>query len=151
MNRRFLTALPIGAAVLAAAVACGSSNGSADPVPSIFSPTATQVQAAESAGQQLLARCQPKGDTTTAWEIAFVFHPKATTTALEDCENVPAAKRQALATCVLGAAKDAYKAGGSKAEKEASFVNATATCVRAAQGVTASPTAVPSASASASK
>lgn len=151
MNRRFLVTLPIGAVVLTAAVACGGSNGPADSVPSIFTPapiaTSTQVQAAETAGQQLLAKCQPKGDSITQWEVAFVFHPKTTTTALEDCEDVPSAKRQALAACVLDAAKAAYHASGSKADKQASFVNGTAKCVQTAQGATASGSASPSASA----
>lgn len=140
-------------AVLGAAVACGPSHGSgAASVPSVFTaaPTATQVKAAESDGQKLLAKCQPKGDTTTAWEVAFVFHPKTTTTALEDCENIPAEQRQGLAICVAGAAKAAYASSAAKADKEASFLNVAAACVQTAQGVTVSPSAVPSASASVS-
>jgi hypothetical protein len=148
VNRRFLAAAPIALLALGLA-ACGGHNSPGASVPSIFTPgpTSTQVKAAESAGQQLLAKCQPKGDTTTAWEVAFVFHPKTTATALENCENVPPAKRQALAVCVLGAAKTIYKSGAGKADKEAAFLDGTAVCVKAAQGVTASATPVPSASA----
>lgn len=144
MNRRFLTAVPV-AALAIGITACSPGASGADPVPSIFTPgpaaTSTQVQAAKTAGQQLLAKCQPKGDTATQWEVAFVFHPKATLAALEDCENVPPAKRQALASCAVDAAKAAYKGKGDKAAREASFVNGTARCVQAAQGAAPSPSA----------
>jgi hypothetical protein len=155
MNRRFLVAAPIAAAVLGAAVACGPSQNSADSVPSIFTPsalaTSTQVKAAESNGQQILLNCRPKGDTNSAWEVEFAFHPETTTTALENCENIPQAKRQALATCIVNAVKAAAAGSGSKADKEAAFVTQAARCVQTAQGVAPSASASPSPSATASK
>lgn len=147
MNRRFLIAAPLALGVIAAAAGChsGGGNNDATSVPSIFTPTTTQVKAAETSGQQVLLNCRPKGDTNSAWEVEFGFHPKTTFAALENCENIPQPKRQALATCVVTAIKTSAAGSGTKADKEAAFVNGAAACVQTAQGVTASPSASASA------
>jgi hypothetical protein len=140
MNRRFLTALPLGAGLLAA-VACGPSSGSPAAAPGEFSAAATsaQVKAAAADAQALIGKCQPKGTSVTAWEVDWALHPSKTVTSFTACEDVPAAQRQPLLICVVGAAKAASAAPGARAAKEAAFINTAAACTRLAQGTAPSP------------
>jgi len=140
MNRRFLTAVPLAAGVLAAAVACGGNKGAATSVPSIFTPDpsySAQASAAASDAAALAAKCQPKGSTVQAWEVSLVLH-KSARQAFYTCEAIPKADDDAVAACALTAAENAHKAAGTSASKETGFLNAMAACVN---GLGASPSA----------
>lgn len=145
MNRRFLVALPLAGIVLGAAVACGPSSSDPVSVPSTFGPSYTQqASAAASDAAQLAVKCQPKGDSTQAWEAALLLH-KSARQDFYSCEKVPRADDDAVAACALSAAENAHKASGTSTSRETGFLNALASCVDHL-GATASPS--PSASAS---
>lgn len=147
MNRRFLIAAPVAAGMLAAVVACSPSGSGATSVPTVFTPDpsySAQASAAASDAAALAAKCQPKGDTTQAWEVSLLLH-KSDRQAFYTCEKIPKGDDDAVATCALGTAENARKATGTTASKETGFLNALAACV-SNLGATPSGTPTPSAS-----
>jgi hypothetical protein len=139
MNRRFLiTAVPVGG-ILIALAACGGHNASGVPVSARLSSDSAQASAAASAASELATRCQPKGETVQQWEVRMLL--KSTREAFYSCEAIPKGDYQAVGACVLTAAENAHKAGGSSASKETGFISALAACI-------SSLGATPSASAS---
>lgn len=152
-RRRFLAAAPIAAGVLAAAVACGPNGSGAGPLPSVFTPDpsySAQASAAASAASQVAAKCQPKGESTQAWEVSLVLHKSARTN-FYTCEKIPKGDDDAVAACALTAAEKAHKATGASAARETGFITALAACVNtlgASPSSTATVTATPAPSAS---
>jgi len=149
-RRRFLIAAPVAAGVLTAAAACHSGSG-ATSVPTAFSPDpsySAQASAAASAASQVAAKCQPKGESTQAWEVSLLLH-KSARTDFYTCEKIPKGDGDAVATCALTAAEKAHKASGASAAKETGFITALAACVNTpGASPSSTATATPAASAS---
>lgn len=123
MNRRFLTALALTAALTAAG--CQGSH-------SITKPTSSAAATAEAVLSADITACQPASQGRSAWEISLVTSGSART-ALVGCLKIPAGpKRTAFYSCLLDGAKSAMKTAGKQAREE-KVISAAGSCLKTAR------------------
>lgn len=132
-----LAPVAAGLAMALAVVACGG-HGSPS---AAHSSDAARVQAVASSSQGVAAKqdaakaaekCQPKGTSTSAWEVQLATSHTARE-AFYGCEHMTPAQKQAAGTCTVSAARQAIAlpAGTARSDRETVFFTALGKCVPA--------------------
>lgn len=135
--RRVLLAVVVGLVVLTGCAHGGSAAAHAsDKAKAQAVASSTQGQAAKKDATQAVQRCQPKGTSTSSWEVALATpgpSGHAAREAFYTCEHMTPAQKQAAGTCTVNAVKDAaaLPPGTSKADRETKFFTGLNACVPA--------------------